>query len=162
MKKSVKMSCEKEQYVENIGIYFEQIGVPRMAGRILGYLLICDPPHQSMQNIAEALQASKGAISTSSRMLIQSGIVDKKSFPKDRNDYFHIKSNAWSVHLKTQMSSVHHFKKVIRTGLKLLNDAPSDQKNRLQEMFDFYDWMDQEIPVLFERWEQYKNKTKKQ
>ena len=40
-----------------------------MAGRMWGWLLICDPPEQTAADIAEALQASRGAISGTARIL---------------------------------------------------------------------------------------------
>jgi len=42
---------EKLHFIEDIGLFFEQLGLPRMAGRILGVLLISDPPAQSIDDI---------------------------------------------------------------------------------------------------------------
>ncbi|HUM37248.1 MAG TPA: MarR family transcriptional regulator, partial [Anaerolineae bacterium] len=60
---------EKRHFIEDISLYFEQMGIPRMAGRILGVLLISNPPEQSIMDLCETLQASKSAISTSTRLL---------------------------------------------------------------------------------------------
>ena len=45
--------ASEQWFVEEAGIVFEQTGLPRMAGRIFGWLLICDPPHQSTDQLAE-------------------------------------------------------------------------------------------------------------
>ena len=37
---------KKQQFVEECGLYFEGIGLTRIAGRVIGWLLICDPPYQ--------------------------------------------------------------------------------------------------------------------
>ena len=37
------LPIEEIHFIEDIGLYFEQMGLPRMAGRILGALLISDP-----------------------------------------------------------------------------------------------------------------------
>ncbi len=60
-------------------VYFgaAAVHVTRMAGRMLGWLLICDPPHQSMNAIADVLQASKGSISTMTRLLIQLDLIER-------------------------------------------------------------------------------------
>ena len=55
---------KEKQFAEEVGIVFEQTGLPRMAGRILGWLLIAEPPHQSTEQLINALMASKGSIST--------------------------------------------------------------------------------------------------
>ena len=56
--------AEERHFVEDVGITFEQTGLPRTAGRIFGWLLISDPPHQSTSELAEALMASRGSISS--------------------------------------------------------------------------------------------------
>ena len=35
---------EAQHFIEDISLYFEQMGLPRTAGRVLGVLLIYDPP----------------------------------------------------------------------------------------------------------------------
>ena len=55
---SDERQAEVERFVEEVGIFFEQQGMPRMAGRILGCLLISDSPHQTTGELAEALLAS--------------------------------------------------------------------------------------------------------
>ncbi|MCP5095569.1 MAG: MarR family transcriptional regulator, partial [Chloroflexi bacterium] len=49
---------DAQYFVEDVGLFFEQVGLPRMSGKIMGWLLIADPPHQSMSELVEALQAS--------------------------------------------------------------------------------------------------------
>lgn len=36
----IKLQIEEKHFMEDIGLFFEQMGLPRMAGRILGVLLI--------------------------------------------------------------------------------------------------------------------------
>ena len=50
---------EEKHFIEDISRFFEEMGLPRMAGRILGVLLIADPPEQSINDLCEVLQASK-------------------------------------------------------------------------------------------------------
>ena len=37
---------EERNFVEDVGVVFEKTGLPRMAGRMFGWLLISDPPYQ--------------------------------------------------------------------------------------------------------------------
>ena len=46
---------EEMHFVEDISLYFEQMGLPRTAGRVLGVLLICDPRAQSLTDLCELL-----------------------------------------------------------------------------------------------------------
>src|SRR5437762_2128546 len=76
---------ELRQLVEEIGLWFERSGVPRMAGRVLGWLLLCDPAEQTMQQLADHLDASMGSISTMLRLLGQLGLIEKSSIPGERS-----------------------------------------------------------------------------
>jgi len=68
---------EEAAYVEEVGVIYEGMGFPRMAGRIIGWLLICDPPHQSQAQLGAVLHASKGSISTMTQMLLRTGLVKR-------------------------------------------------------------------------------------
>ena len=54
-----------------MGQFLGSYGMTPMAGRMWGWLLICEPPEQTAAEIAEALQASRGAISGTARILAQ-------------------------------------------------------------------------------------------
>ncbi|MFC1955613.1 hypothetical protein ACFLWZ_03665 [Chloroflexota bacterium] len=43
--------------------------------------MICDPPYQSPDELAEALIASKGSISSTTRLLIQMGCWNGSVYP---------------------------------------------------------------------------------
>ena len=57
------MELERQHYIESVGVLFEEFGFPRMAGRIVGYLLICNPPYQTAGEIVKAVGGSKGSVS---------------------------------------------------------------------------------------------------
>jgi hypothetical protein len=44
------------------------------------------------------------------------------------------------------------FRKLAQRGLELLADAPADRRERLQDMHDFYGWLEREMPALWARW----------
>ncbi len=139
-------------YVEEFGLYFEQFGLPRTAGRMLGWLLICDPPHQLMDELAEVLQVSKSSISTTSRMLIQSGLVDKVSFPGERKDFYRISDDAWVKAWSARNDQALILRQMAERGLDLLAEDMPDRRRRLQTMRDLYKFLEDELPKLTERW----------
>src|SRR4051794_17405161 len=60
-----------------MGLFFEQVGGPRTMGRLYGWLMICDPPDQSLAELAETLGVSKASISTMGRLLLEGGMVER-------------------------------------------------------------------------------------
>ena len=49
-------------FAERVGLLCESQGLARMAGRVIGWLLICDPPHQSLVELGEVLQAGRRSV----------------------------------------------------------------------------------------------------
>jgi DNA-binding transcriptional regulator GbsR (MarR family) len=152
-KLNVHLQAEKQHFVEEVALIFEEIGLTRMAGRILGWLLISNPPHQSADELAEALQASKGSISTMTRLLIQIDLIERIGFPGDRRDYFRMKPDVWAQLLQARMSQVTDLHQLAERGLELLETEPSELRQRLQVMHDLYSYVETELPNLIERWE---------
>jgi DNA-binding transcriptional regulator GbsR (MarR family) len=144
---------EQAHFIEEVGLMFELAGLPRMSGRIFGWLLISDPPQQSHTELAEILQASKGSISTMTRLLIQIGLIERLSLPGERRDYFQIKPHAWSQMAKQRMAQITAFRQLAERGLDLLAATPRLQ-SRLQEMHDIHTFWERELPLLDERWQQ--------
>lgn len=145
---------EEQNFVEEVGIVFEQTGVPRMAGRILGWLLISDPPHQSTSQLTEALMASKGSISNMTRLLIQIGLIERLSLPGVRRDYFRLRSDAWQHMIRRGLEDeIKMVRQLAERGLELLADKTPLTRKWLEEMRDVYIFLEREFPVLLERWE---------
>jgi DNA-binding transcriptional regulator GbsR (MarR family) len=142
-------------YVEEVALGFERQGLFRMAGRVIGWLLICDPPEQTFGQIAEVLQASKGSISAAMKFLVPTGIVERISRPGDRRDYYRCRPGAWAELARDQARQYDDLRKLAQRGLELLADAPADRRERLQGMHDLYAWLEREMPALWERWREH-------
>jgi DNA-binding transcriptional regulator GbsR (MarR family) len=140
-------------FVEEIGLFFDRSGLTRMAGRILGWLLVCDPPHQSMSEMAEALQASKGSISSMTRFLIHVGLVERVSLPGERRDYFRIRPNAWIELMQAKAGEITRMRRLAEQGLEVLNSNDPALRERLENMRDTYLFLEDEFPALLKRWQ---------
>ena len=68
-------------WVEELAMALERDGLPRMAGRIFGWLLLCDPPEQTLEDLAGALHGSKASMSTMTRLLAGAGLIERMRLP---------------------------------------------------------------------------------
>ena len=149
----------EKRFVEEVGVVFEQTGLPRMAGRIFGCLLISDPPFQSTDQLAEALMASKGSISTMTRFLIQIGLIERFSLPGVRHDYFRLRADAWQHMIGHGLADeIKMVRQLAEHGLELLSDKTPVTRKSLEEMHDIYSFLEREFPALMKRWEQKRAK----
>jgi DNA-binding transcriptional regulator GbsR (MarR family) len=145
-------------FVEKMGVWFAQMGIPRMAGRIFGWLLICDPPHQTAQELAEAVGASMGSISTNTRLLLQYRIVDRIGLPGQRRTFFRVRPMAWAEMVRYEIEQVRSLKELAEQGLELFEKRGSSVKERLMEMRDINAFFEKEMPALLERLENHMKK----
>ena len=152
---------EEKHFIEDVGLLFEEGGHPRMAGRILGCLLISDPPYLSTTELAELLQASKGSLSTMTRFLLQMGLIERVGLPGQRRDYFRIKSGAWTQLVRQTVYELSALRQLAERGLELMKGQDSELKQRLQEARDLFSYLEREYPLLIERWEKGHKKASK-
>lgn len=154
-------SFELIHFIEEVGLMFELVGLPRMAGRIFGRLLISDPPWQSSAELVDVLQASKGSISTMTRLLIQISLIERISLPGDRRDYFQIKPNAWMQMTEQRLAQVAAFRQLAERGLTLMENTAPHLRGRLQEMHDIHVFWERELPLLSQRWQDEREREAK-
>ncbi len=148
-----KRQLELQKFVEEVGLLFEDLVIPRMAGRMLGWLLICDPPHQSMQELTEALRASKASISNTTRLLMQIGLIERISLPDYRYDHYRLKPGAWYELTRQKARQITAVRRLAERGLKLMEGQDPALKDRLEEMCQLYSFFEQEFPTILKRWE---------
>ncbi len=148
------------QFIEDVGILYGEMGFPRMAGRIFGWLLLCEPPHQSAEQLANIVEASKGSISSMTRLLIQMGIVEKIGIPGRRDTCYRIRSGSWSELMRNNLANLTAMRKLAERGLDLIAGRAPESRQRLQELRDFHAFLEREIPSLLDRYEQGRHKEK--
>ncbi len=141
------------EFAEAMGTFFEKTGFPRMAGRIWGWLLICDPPEQTAAQIAEALQASRGSVSTMTRLLQIWG-VERIGVPGKRGGFYRIRSDGFVSLLQTEMQMFSEIRNLGERGLNVLKNEPEAVRERLMEGCDLFAFVEKEYPRLIERWKQ--------
>ncbi|MEO8394258.1 MAG: MarR family transcriptional regulator [Chloroflexota bacterium] len=147
---------KQQQFVEEVGLYFERIGLTRMEGRVIGWLLICDPPPQSMTDLVEALGASKSSISVSLRTLTTLSLIEQVSLPGKRRDYYKASSDMWNRSFSARMHQLTELRQLAEHGIELLADETPEQRRRLELMRDHNAFMEREFPKLLAEWEKIK------
>lgn len=124
-----------------------------MAGRILGWLMISEPPHQSTEELGAALMASKGSISTNTRLLIQIGLIERLGLPGVRHAYFRLRPNAWRQVINRSQAQLTLLRQLAETGMELVKNKNPMTQQWLVEMRSMYAFLEKEFPAMLRRWE---------
>lgn len=125
------MHPKTRQLIERVGMLSETEGLPRIAGRIFGLLLVT-PGECSLDDMAEILGVSKASISTDARRLEQYGIVVRTSRPGDRRDYYAIAPNALRQSLEKKLRGMHQFLDILRDA-RAIPDTDPEVRERIEE-----------------------------
>jgi DNA-binding transcriptional regulator GbsR (MarR family) len=147
----------ERSFLEEVGVVFEQTGLPRMAGRLFGWLLIADPPYQSPAELAAVLQASKGSISTTVRLLTQMGFIERYVIPGSRHDYFRLPEDAIKKIIRHGLEQeIKMFRALSERGLEMNKALPAKRKTWLKEIQSRYGYLEKAFPALLAKYEREK------
>jgi DNA-binding MarR family transcriptional regulator len=130
-------------WVERIAVYLsEQDNVPLIAGRILGWLTICEPPEQTAAEIAEAIGASRASLTTNLRLLASTGFLEKSTRPGQPAVYYRIDDAAWGRVLERQAASLTALGEITRDGLRLAGGARAARAARVRTANEAVRWLE--------------------
>ncbi|HEX6964914.1 MAG TPA: MarR family transcriptional regulator [Gemmatimonadaceae bacterium] len=126
---------EQDRFIERTGQLFEETeGLPRIAGRIVGLLLIT-PGECSIDEMAERLAVSRASISIDARRLEQCGVVERVTRPGDRRDYYRIAPDHYTRALERRLAVMQRFAELIADGRRMKSTSP-EVRERLDEAAD--------------------------
>jgi DNA-binding transcriptional regulator GbsR (MarR family) len=140
-------------FADHIGrFYARRYGFPPMVGRLLGYLAVCDPPEQSIGELADALLASRSAITGAVNTLETMRIIRRSRAAGERMDRVRIDQSSPQA-MGLDMTEYEELRDLAREGLELLKDAPVERRAVLTQMSAFADLLLEQLPLLAEEWE---------
>ena len=138
---------ERRKYVEELGILTAQMGTPPAYGKLLAWLLICDPPAQTSVELANALGLSKGSVSTGMRMLERSGLV-RRVATAGRGHAYEMLPDAM---IRGTIDAEAHWRRmaaVMSRGIELIGDEAAPQAQRLRLTRDFFAYIAEKVPEM--------------
>lgn len=139
-------------FADHVGrFYARQYGFPPMAGRLLGYLFVCDPPQQTIDELGDALLASRSAITDAVKLLENYRMARRTRVAGERMD--RVSLDPVSQQPQNFDSAIHRTHAALfREGLALLADAPPERRAPLEEMVALVEFLAERLPALLEEW----------
>ena len=136
----------------SLGELFDAHGFPRMVGRVLGELLLAEPPYLSTAELCERLPASKGHLSTTMSMLSSMGMVERFGVPGSRRDHYRLSEDAF---VRAMRGSAEPSVRMAAVASRALAEVPAGSRasQELTRMRDFYVFLARRLPELVEEFE---------
>ena len=139
----------RARFVERIGQILEQDGLTRIAGRIFGHLLLTTEP-QSLEDLATALQASRGSISQDTRLLERLGALERVTRAGDRRVFYQIGDRMMARMVALRLERFEQMREAMAEGAEAARDETV--RTRLNEFVDFHDHLLATMREARERW----------
>jgi DNA-binding transcriptional regulator GbsR (MarR family) len=146
------MESQTAHFIEQMGLALEADGLPRIAGRIFGLLLISEDA-RSLDDLAHELRVSKASVSTNARMLEQRAVLERSSRPGDRRDYYRVPTNLFSHTMAQRVARWQRFHEAIGAARTSLPIRSPEVLERLEEYQEAYAFMSQVISEALTRWQ---------
>lgn len=144
----MKLTPEQSEHVEEFGRFWESVFGSRTAGRIVGWLMICEPPHQSAADLVDVLHISAGSVSTQVRHLELLGLVERVTFHGDRARYYQLPDGVWTKVMHGEQSRI---ATMYRLAAAAASVAPRTRRERVAELETVAGFLVDEWPGLMER-----------
>jgi DNA-binding transcriptional regulator GbsR (MarR family) len=146
------MVSSERQYAEDAALILESMGMTRASGKLLAWLLVCDPPQQSSAELSDALDLSAGSVSTGTRILENARLIRRVAVPGRRGKVYEMIEDAMTR--AAQDDRVRIMRELMDRGLSVVGDEAVPRARRLRRTRDFYAFLEREIPALIKRFEE--------
>ena len=148
---------EEITFADHVGrFYAGRYGFPPMVGRVLGYLLVCDPRDQTIAELSEALLASRTAITNALDLLGRLDVIRRSRAAGQRMDRVRVEfSSAQSRGF--DVSEYQQLGDLAREGLQVVGEASPEQRADLLEMAAFADFLVERTSTWQQDWEQHRD-----
>lgn len=151
MDDAVQVSPAKQQFIEDVGLYYERYGLARIGGRILALLILADRP-LTLDAMAGTLGVARSSVSTNARLAVDYGFAERVGLPGDRRDYYRFSPSAWEHAIGVNAQGALAFRRLAEKGLAAVTPGDEPAQARLAEMLEFCSFYVAEEEATLARW----------
>ena len=143
---------EKRRQVERIGVVFEKSGMSPVAARIIGLLMMAEPPYLTLEEITEAIRASKSSVSNALKFLQSEGLIEYITFSGDRRRYFQLYPTTWLEVLQQRIATIAPFREILLETVNMRSDQYPQFNQSLLDICDLYGAFEQGVNKIIDDW----------
>lgn len=143
----------EERFIEQMGLLAEDDNMPRIAGRVLGLMLLEAGPFL-FDEMVERLQVSRGSISTNVRFLEDRGFLERTGRPGERQVYIRMADDPFKGLVTAVLRRKRRWLAVTGKTLDQLPDDADEARSRLQSMQRFHEMIIETLEDIIARWEE--------
>lgn len=127
-----------DTFVDRMGLVAEGDGLSRIAGRIMGLMVLEGGP-LSFAEIGERLDVSRASVSTNTRFLERIGVIERKTVKGSRQDHFQLAKAPYARLLEGSIARMKKAESVVADARAELDPDDAERRKRLDELGAFYE-----------------------
>jgi DNA-binding MarR family transcriptional regulator len=131
-------------FLERASALVELTGLPPSHLAVFAWLIVCEPPEQSVADLRAVLGLSAGAISAATATLVRMGLVERVARPGERRLAYRLRPGGWDELLRARLDAATRMRAMAAAALA---EAPEPQP-RLRELHDLYAWFEARMREL--------------
>ena len=149
----IAITAAQLKLVEKLGVVFEQSGVQPAAARVASLLIIADETELTFDQIRATMRLSKSATSNAINTLLLAKRIVYITKPGDRKRYFISDIKEWKVGFVEKFNEMMDIVEVYKEVLEQRSESTPEFNKDLEEMISLMSFIFDEIPKLFNKWE---------
>ncbi len=147
-------------FCDHLGrFYADRYGFPPVAGRLIGYLYVCEPAQQSINEIADTLLTSRSAINNAVKMLETQKLIHRSRPAGTRADLISL-NPLGRDNMGFDPTEYLEMARLAREGLELIGSASPERRQALEIVISLNDFMAERLPRLYEEWNAVHQKSR--
>ncbi len=145
-------------FADHMGRYQAQRhGLPPVMGRVAGYLSVCEPIEQSINDIADALLTSRSAVNNALKLMETQKLIKRTRPAGTRADL--VSLQPISMESGFDPAEYRELAEIAREGLELLKDASPERRAALEATASLGDFLAERLPRLYDEWSEHHKKS---
>ena len=150
---SIAISKAQLMLVEKMGVLFELSGMQPAAARVASLLIIADQTELTFDEIRATMKLSKSATSNAINTLLNAKRIIYITKPGDRKRYFTSDIKEWKVGFYEKFGEMRTLVEIYNEALIQRTKSTPEFNKDLEQMISLMSFIFDEIPKLFEKWE---------
>ena len=136
-------------FADHVGrFYAQRYGFPPVTGRVIGYLGVCEPAQQTINDIADALLTSRSAINNAIKQLELQNLIIRTRPAGTRADLIGFNPEGWKG-AGFDPSEYIEMAALLREGLEILGDAKSERREALEIAMSLNEYLAEQLPKIY-------------
>ncbi|MHB8383782.1 MAG: GbsR/MarR family transcriptional regulator [Candidatus Binataceae bacterium] len=141
----------RSRFVERFASELAGSGFPRMPARVFAALLASDSGRLTAAELTAMLQVSPAAISGAMRYLVQINLAGRETAPGSRREHYRVHSEVWHEAIARKDQVLDRLERCLREGVTVVGRGTAAGA-RIIETLAFFEFMQQELPAMLEKW----------